>query len=904
MEFKEEKVDSDQLLSCSPSSLNVIHTRLLSTTTTTPSPKLDVSETQKEDQQFVSGEVNIASGFLDQEEGEEEEYVEEQIQKELWAQEVNEEGNLLNNNENNKPKENNTDRDIHDPLWWSPLDPEDLGRVGVDGAVHDFLFTNEELAEALSFIHIKDNTSSVDQTFLHEQSVANSFWTADNTNNVLEEENIFLEELNLNDLEFRDSGNGDGDSQLLPSLNEEDFERIFDDNDIDLQSSVLAAVNDSTNNHPKTIEFLDQFQGLSLSLPTQKDDSSADIPPLLDILQQPSSDIFSKGDLLEDDDIPEFLYCRPCGSDFPLQSDGDFAERFFALQPLETAENDPQYLTDIDNLLAQLNLAQEDDNLVSAAEDKDNPSMEPASEQEGEQLRPNPEPPVFAPNVLAAAQPWLDTFGVKISTNCRPEPPTTALREIRAERPCLGHRERILNVEFSPNGTFMASASADSTIRIWRSSTNQLLSTHRHHNQKYECLRVAWASPQWWGRDVEADPQQQDEHSLLATGGADGQVFVLKKNTQEQSSGDDDWEIMACMDHSQGMRHFKPSDDDDRPQIYALQFVDNWQVVVGNTDNGNNSVLLTSSDNHVHIWELLQEPKQEKIEFIEEMTDEGQETQQQVSKKYPWHFREIFSIGFGDLHSWGYGVSVGRVTEQADPHLQYTETTNLGVGAFGGERNPNGVIFVFDAAYCATNGLLGVALSDGSLRLLNGRGLCLSVLQLPGVTTHLTSFCWDVSGTQLATSVASTGHVITWEILLNDSKTDVRKTSCRAVLEGGHDKTVFGARFVGSKTGSGDPLLLSWGVDGRVVLWDAQAVGDVDAPIATLINNPKYAIYGLDLHESSRYMAMVGGTGDGGFIGIPVLLYDICPESREKTPNIRPEKNASEEDCKKPKLDD
>ena len=192
------------------------------------------------------------------------------------------------------------------------------------------------------------------------------------------------------------------------------------------------------------------------------------------------------------------------------------------------------------------------------------------------------------------------------------------------------------------------------------------------------------------------------------------------------------------------------------------------------------------------------------------------------------------------------GVMISPVTEESmlqnlcDAHAASHQPSGF---QFGGERNPENLIFVFDACYCATNGFLGVALSDGSLRLMNGRGVCLSVLALPGGQSHLTSFAWDSTGTKLVTTVA-TGHLITWGIELTTPRSLVAsqqeiRASCFNIMEGGHlpGRPVFGAHYLN------DDLLLSWGSDGRLCLWDSKCEQEVDAPISVLWEADSYPVY-------------------------------------------------------------
>jgi hypothetical protein len=405
----------------------------------------------------------------------------------------------------------------------------------------------------------------------------------------------------------------------------------------------------------------------------------------------------------------------------------------------------------------------------------------------------------------------------------------------------------------------------------------------------------------------------------LATGGADGVVYLwgCADPSDEESSS---WTMYESLDHAT-FSHFQATqhDNDDRPQVYSLQFIDHWKalprsaMMTGDDDDANSSILMTSSDDHVHLWEV-DNPKTSAAKS--EVTGGSTE-------KTKLHLREVFSLRFGATHSYGYGVSVGQVTGKGSMPTTTTSdasASNIGTSTtndhvFGGtDRNPQGLIFVFDACYCPANGLLGVALSDGSLRLIHGRGVCLSILQLPGIDAHLTSFAWDSSGRNLATAMAS-GHVITWVIKWQEA--EQRKnhssgaggaaalhTTCRAVLEGGHERgsPLFGVQYCGTD----DILLLSWGVDCRLCLWDAHSdVEQIGAPLATLLDKSKtvvngcrscdatilkndYPIYCASLsrpisdNEDDCILAVGGGGSDGGVVGIgggnvgiPVYLYNV-----------------------------
>lgn len=74
---------------------------------------------------------------------------------------------------------------------------------------------------------------------------------------------------------------------------------------------------------------------------------------------------------------------------------------------------------------------------------------------------------------------------------------------------------------------------------------------------------------------------------------------------------------------------------------------------------------------------------------------------------------------------------------------------------------------------------------------------------------------------------------------------------------------------------------MSWGVDGRLCLWDCESHGQIHAPISTLISRLDYPIYAVDIapskdaDESIESRLAVGGGRDAGFIGVPLYMYNI-----------------------------
>ena len=98
---------------------------------------------------------------------------------------------------------------------------------------------------------------------------------------------------------------------------------------------------------------------------------------------------------------------------------------------------------------------------------------------------------------------------------------------------------------------------------------------------------------------------------------------------------------------------------------------------------------------------------------------------------------------------------------------------------------------------------------------------------------------------------------------------DVSAT-CTAIMEGGHQlgRPLYGSQYCGKN----EELLVSWGVDGSLCLWDATAHGNVQSPISVLKQDTSYPIYAVEMSESSL---AIGGGMDGGFLGVPAYLYSV-----------------------------
>ena len=462
------------------------------------------------------------------------------------------------------------------------------------------------------------------------------------------------------------------------------------------------------------------------------------------------------------------------------------------------------------------------------------------------------------------------------------------------ERQCFGHKDKIFGVAFSPCGQFFATASEDSTVKIWNVKQNSLVS-NISGSSDHECLRVAWASSSW-GSGKGSKFERKDGDFILATSGSDGYARIWHSVDQAKS-----WKELAALDHLVEKRknRVKPeklniieegdeeNDEEKSPEeqkeevlgteIYSLQFIDKWSGLPSPESDESSSIsaFMTSSEDFIHVWQYNPSaPKQE------DPTNEREENGIiNIEKVMDIKFTHL-EHGFG-----GVFVHVNSTNEDQGPDWSDSQLTNIitKTKAFGGERNPDNLVFVFDAVQCPANNLVGAALSDGTLRLVNGRGICVTILQLPGCQSHLTSFTWDQSGYRLASTVA-TGHVVLWDIDYGEGRGTVQPV-CRAVLEGGHQsgRPLFGARYFG---GPNEDLLLSWGIDGKLCLWDSLSTGQIGAPICELVSKAEYPIFAVDRHESStvskesKSSICIAGGNEGGFIGMPCYLYNYSSEAK------------------------
>jgi hypothetical protein len=65
----------------------------------------------------------------------------------------------------------------------------------------------------------------------------------------------------------------------------------------------------------------------------------------------------------------------------------------------------------------------------------------------------------------------------------------------------------------------------------------------------------------------------------------------------------------------------------------------------------------------------------------------------------------------------------------------------------------------------------------------------------------------------------------------------------------------------------------------RLCLWDSRSVDEIQAPLAVLVHKGGSPIYAVNVYhaqqDNSTRLTVGGGGTHGGFVGLPVYLYNV-----------------------------
>ena len=393
----------------------------------------------------------------------------------------------------------------------------------------------------------------------------------------------------------------------------------------------------------------------------------------------------------------------------------------------------------------------------------------------------------------------------------------------------MGHKSRIFSVRRHQSPSYphlLVSTSEDGTARVWHSESMRALIMLKHSSTE-ECLRACF---------LDMDEKEGAHQLTVATGGADGKIKV--------------WWLLVESLHAC---------EDDR---------------IASTSKG--ELISPSSDGFMRNSRL-------KVDKCHTFTcpppRSGDAGDNQV-----YALEAAPMLGPSKLMG-ASGESLFILDANADPGADNVFECRMhfspGVKSnFGGDRNPSGMVFVFDAQPSPlTSGaaIAAVVLSDASLRLVDLSTMTevFSAALLPPDLehqAHATSSSWSDDGLQLAVAL-STGDALI--VNLTD-----RKVS--HILKG-HQRPCYGAAFLHRKMGSkadralgrmiassaggasDSPLVFTWSSDGTLNLHT----------LTEGINQPHMTYQGDSPILACEYASEVGFICAGGdnsgsaFLGCP-----------------------------------
>mmetsp|Transcript_30215 Transcript_30215/g.39828 ORF Transcript_30215/g.39828 Transcript_30215/m.39828 type:complete len:416 (-) Transcript_30215:46-1293(-) len=278
-----------------------------------------------------------------------------------------------------------------------------------------------------------------------------------------------------------------------------------------------------------------------------------------------------------------------------------------------------------------------------------------------------------------------------------------SLNDSSKQKILSGHRFRCFDSHIDPSGKFLATASEDGTVCIWRLQTGEQVASLLEYTST-EILRVHWAPL------VSGSATQ-----YFCFGCADGSVHLL--NYQEESP----WILteVGVLEHGDS-------------QIYHCQFV------IGESCWQNN------------VQEEGKEDGERKRTAEEEQLKTTGDVPAPVHTASPKIQMQVVTACDNLVYVW----DVHSLEKLAS--WQYPK---VGENSIGGPRNPNNISYVFGMGICSDR--VAVALSDGTVRVNETAGSnALAILSMKGKTL-ITSVAWSPNG-QYLLSCAGNGTIFVW----------------------------------------------------------------------------------------------------------------------------------------------
>jgi hypothetical protein len=287
-----------------------------------------------------------------------------------------------------------------------------------------------------------------------------------------------------------------------------------------------------------------------------------------------------------------------------------------------------------------------------------------------------------------------------------------------SQQKLLGHTGRCFDLRYSFDGNLLLSASEDGTAMLWNASTRRAVAIFKH-NKESEVLRAAFLN-------VNSD--------LITTCGADGRAIIWKTNqelnfntsTNSTSNPKSDQNISehtvqaANTDNNTKNNNSTEKKKNEKRnvqklsvlthgsgQIYACECLDLFS---------SSSLLMTAADSSVYLWDINNSTNSNPNSSSNSNTNPNSDPNPNPS-----------SDSNLPVHTWTVNANTNA------SHKNEKETVSS--PNFGGPRNPENQVFIFDAKVNPNNKtIIALALSDGTVRQIDVRSPIMSRFDVSKIT--------------------------------------------------------------------------------------------------------------------------------------------------------------------------